>query len=124
MTPPRYYLLRAVRQGPLVPARLHWIDHEPGEPSNLREGSRWPVYIPCADIAGVECEPEQITDRLHRPATHWGALQTITEAGYRYEIARLRWAERAAPADPTLRPRRKVDPAGVPLPSFERERSL
>lgn len=124
MNPPAHYLMRQVRLGPLVPARLHWLDHEPGVPENKREGSRWPVLILCADIAGVEVEPEQITDRGHRPAAHWGALQSITEAAYRYEIARLRWAEGSAPADPALRPRRKVDPASVAMPSFERERTI
>jgi hypothetical protein len=118
---PRHFLLRAVRHGPLVPARLYWLDHEPGCPENKREGSRWPVYIQCADIAGVEVEPERVTDRMHRPDSHWGALQTITETEYRYRLARLRWAERGAPDDPTLRPTRKVDPARVPMPSFERE---
>jgi hypothetical protein len=124
MNHPRHFLMREVRFGPLVPARLYWLDHEPGEPSNKREGSRWPVYIACADVAGVEVEPERITDRMHRPASHWGALQPIAEADYRYQLARLRWAEGSAPDDPTLRSRRKVDPASVKLPTFEREQSL
>src|SRR5580704_5444287 len=116
MTAPRHYLMRQVRFGPLVPARLRYIDHEPGEPSNKREGSRWPVYLVCADVAGVEVEPEQIADRMHREPSHWAALQPITEAEYLYQMARLRWAERSAPDDPTLRSRRKVDPASVALP--------
>lgn len=118
---PRYYLMRQVRYGPLVPARLYWIDHEPGEPSNKRESSRWPVYILCADVAGVEVEPEMLIERTWAPMAHWKYPQAITEIEYRYQIARLRWAERASPSDPTLRPRRKVDPASVALPSFEKE---
>jgi len=119
-----HYLLRAVRFGPLVPARLWWCDHGPDDPAdNKLDRGRLSVY-PRADIAGVEVEPEQITDRQHRPATHWAALQTITEAEYRYQIARLRWAERSAPDDATLRPRRAVDPASVPVPDFTREQTL
>src|SRR5688500_18211232 len=30
--PPRYYLLRLVRRGPLVPGRLRWLDHAPEDP--------------------------------------------------------------------------------------------
>lgn len=118
---PCYFLLREVRFGPLVPARLYWLDHEPGVPENKREGSRWPVYIQAADIAGVEVEPERVAERLMWSAPHWKYPQRITETEYRYQLARLRWAEVANPEDPTLRPRRKVDPASVKLPDFKRE---
>lgn len=121
MIPPRHFLCRVVRFGPLVPARLRYINHEPGEPGNLREGSRWPVFILCADVAGTEVEPEWLEERLWAPAGHWKHCSPITETEYRYQLARLRWAESASPSDPTLRPRRKVDPASVALPSFEKE---
>jgi len=121
MTPPRYFLLRLVRNGPLVPGRLQVIDHEPGEPDNKREGSRWPVLLEMADIAGEEVPPEDLTERLWAPATHWKYAQPVSEAEYRRHFARLRWAERHRPTDPTLRPRRAVDVRQVPLPSFERE---
>lgn len=118
-----YYLLRAVRHGPLVPARLWLCDHGPDDPpDNKLDRGRLSRY-PRADIAGTEVEPERITDRAHRPISHWSALQPVTETEYFYQIARLRWAEGSAPADPTLRPRHKVDPASVPMPSFERERA-
>lgn len=121
MIAPRHFLCRMVRGGPLVPARLRYIDHEPGVPENKREDSRWPVLILCADVGGTEIEPEWLEERLWAPVGHWKYCQPITEAEYRYQLARLRWAERHATADPTLKPRRRVDPSSVPLPSFERE---
>lgn len=121
MKPPLYYLVRQVRFGPLVPARLRWLDHAPEDPAeNKLDRGRLSIVV-CADIAGTEVEPEQITDREHRPASHWGALQPITETEYRYQLTRLRWAEAHRPEDAALRPRRAVDPATVPIPDFTRE---
>ena len=118
---PRYFLMRAVRHGPLVPARLRWLDHAPEDPDeNKLDRGRLSIVV-CADIAGAEVEPERILDREHRPASHWGALHPITETEYRYQISRLRWAEVHRPDDAAMRPRRAVDPASVPIPDFSRE---
>ncbi len=122
MNAPRHFLLRMIRGGPLVPARLWWCDHDPADPSNKLDRGRLSVY-PRADIAGVEYDPQELLDWwLHGvPATHWRYPQTITEGEYRYQMARLRWAERAAPTDPTLKPRRAVAVENVPMPDFTRE---
>lgn len=119
MMPPRHYLMRVTRYGPLVPARLVEIDHEPGEPDNHRD--RWPATILCADVAGEVVPPEQLTDRFHWTISHWKWAQPIPEAIYRYHFERLRQAEIDDPSAPVLRPRKRVDPAAVPLPDFSEE---
>jgi hypothetical protein len=119
---PRYFLLRRVRFGPLVPARLMEIAHEPGEPSNPRD--RWPATVLCADIAGEVVPPEQLTDRFFWDKNHWKWAEPVDEATYRYHFEHLRRAETADPQSPVLRSRKRVDPAAVALPSFERENQL
>lgn len=125
-------MLRVRRDGPLVAARLRWLDHAPQDPpENKLDRGRLSVF-PAADIAGVEADPQEIFDRIYTPtdarpaipSTHWKHAAPVTEPIYRHELARLRWAERARPADPARRPRRAVDPAQMPLPSFERENSI
>lgn len=150
MRPPAHFILRARRDGPLVPARLHWCDTEPDEPDNRLDRGRLSPY-PRADIAGVEVPPEQLLDRLGvwrrrgdiaalphevlaalddpsqltpRPVGHWAYAQKIDEAEYRYQVDRLRWASAHRPDEPGLHPRRPIDPRQMPLPSFERENAL
>lgn len=132
MKRPQYFMLRLRRTGPLVPARLWWCDHEPGEPNNKLDRGRLSVF-PCADVAGAEVPPEQVLERLWslttggRPGivpTHWKYPEPITEAEYRYQVARLEWAKRNRPTDPALQPRREVNPADLPLPDFTRENAL
>lgn len=125
-----YYLIRERRDGPLVPARLQWLNHEPGEPSNLLDRGCLSVF-PQVDIAGVYVEPERLLERLYssdkfREAIaprHWKYAQPITESVYRVRLDRMRWAERNRPNDPTLRPRRKVDSDQVSI-NFDRENSI
>ena len=150
MPPARYFLLRLTRDGPLVPARLRWIDHEPGEAENKLDRGRI-VPFPIADIAGAEADPEIILDRIGvrrprgdagimahearaaladvaslvpRPLTHWAHAQPITEAEYTFQFRRMRWAENNRPDDPVLKPRGRVDPMQMPLPNFDRENAL
>lgn len=128
---PRHFLMRQRRDGPLVPARLWWCDHDPADPENKLDRGRLSVY-PRADIAGNEVDPERIFERTYggseaRPAispTHWKYPKPITEAEYRFQFDRMRWAERNRPDDPTLRPKAAVDPREAPLPNFERENAL
>lgn len=119
MRPARYFLLRRVRFGPLVPARLVEIDHEPGEPDNPRD--RWPATLLCADIAGEVVPPEEITDRFYWPRDHWKWAEPVSEEVYRYHFDRMRRAEAAGDPDPMLRSRQRVRAADVPLPSFAEE---
>lgn len=129
--PPTYYLMRQRRDGPIVPARLQWLDHEPDEPDNKLDRGHQSV-LPRVDIAGTYVEPELLIERLFgatdpRPGiapTHWKYTQPITEADYRLHLDRLRWAEQHRPDDPALRPRKRVNSADVPLPNFDRENSI
>jgi hypothetical protein len=121
MTPPRYFILRLTRFGPLLPARLHEIDHEPGEPDNPRD--RWPPTVLEADIAGERLPPEELTDRFFWPAAHWKHAEPVTEAVYRYHFERMRRAESSGESNPMLRPRQRVRAADVPLPNFDSERA-
>lgn len=116
---PRYYLLRLVRYGPLVPARLQYLNHEPGELDNHRD--RWPAMLCVVDIAGENRPPEELLERFHWRPGHWKYAQPITEAEYRYRLELLRWAETGSPDDPILRPRRRADPRQAPLPNFDKE---
>jgi hypothetical protein len=127
----RHFVLRAVRHGPLLPARLWWCDHDPADPENKLDRGRLSLY-PRADVAGVEVPPEQLADRLFsmtdprpaHPPTHWRFAKAISEAEYRWRLDSLRWAEQHRPDDPVLQPRKKLAAADLPLPDFERENAL
>lgn len=126
---PRFFMLRVRRDGPLVPARLRWLDHEPGVEWNKLDRGRLSTF-PAADVAGEEVDPDfLIRDRLMSPtdlnpaysSSHWKYASPITETEYRYQVARVDWARRHKPADPSAQPRRPVDPGQLALPNFDRE---
>lgn len=119
MRQPQHYLLRLVRGGPLVPARIQWLAHEPGVPSNPRD--RWPALLEQVDIAGEIRPPEELHERLHWPAGHWKSTQIISKEEYEYRLNMLRWAETNLAEDPILRPHRQIKISEYRLPSFERE---
>lgn len=120
----RHYLIRVTRHGPLVPARLQYIDHEPFEPENRLD--RWPLPFPFVDVAGEVVPPEELIERLwsstdHRPgypSTHWKYAEPITQRQYdeAFRAMRRREANRTH-----LPPRRRVDPGQIELPNFDRE---
>lgn len=112
-----------MRDGPLVPARLWWCDHEPGEPANTLDRGMLSVF-PRADIADAEVPPEQLVERTWAPLGHWKYARPISEDEYRYQVERLRWAERNKPDEPGLKPRRPVASAQLALPNFDRENAL
>lgn len=123
-----YFVLRARRDGPLVPARIWLCDHDPADPENKLDRGRLSIYLR-ADIAGEEVDPQRFLEErlcadwtpLQAPG-HWRYAQSITEAEYRYLIARRDWAAKHRPADPAaMRPRQRIDTAQMALPSFERE---
>jgi hypothetical protein len=125
---PRHYILRLVRGGPLLPARIWFCDHDPADPDNKLDRGRLSLY-PRADIAGVEVEPELLADRLYsmtdptpaHPPTHWRYAAPCSEAEYRWRLDSLRWAETNRPDDPVLQPRKKLAAADVEVPDFSRE---
>lgn len=127
----RHFMLRMARYGPLVPARLWLCDHEPDVPENKLDRGRLSLY-PRADIAGTEVDPELLFDRMMsptdwqpgNPVSHWRYAQPVTRAEYFFQLQRLRWAEKAQPAEPGLRPRAVVEPSQLPLPDFSQEQKL
>lgn len=129
--PTAYYVIRERRDGPLVPARLQWLDHEPGEPDNKLDRGCLSVF-PQVDIAGVYVPPERLLERLYSPTPerpalaprHWKYAARISHAEYHLRVERMRWAETNRPDDPVLRPLRRVEADQMPLPSFDRENSI
>jgi hypothetical protein len=127
----RYFVMRVVRGGPLVPARLWFCDSEPGVPENKLDRGRLSLY-PRADIGGVEVEPEQLADRLFsltdprpaHPPTHWRYAASCSEAEYRWRLDSMRWAEQHQHDHPVLQPRKRLAAADLPVPDFEREEAL
>lgn len=124
MKRPQHFLMRLRRDGPLVPARLRWLDHAPEDPEdNKLDRGRLSIVV-CADVAGAEVPPEVVLDRLWSradtrpgiPSTHWKYPRPITEEEYRYQLAWHKWSR--------VNPRRPLDPAQLPLPDFTRENSL
>lgn len=122
-----HFMLRVTRLGPLVCARIFLDDAEPGEPSNKLDRGNISVY-PRAEIAGEEVDPDILQrDRLMSPTDwrpayapgHWKRAEPITAAEYAYQAARIDWAKRHRPDDPTAHPRKAIDPAQLPLPVFE-----
>lgn len=102
---PGHWLVRLVRGGPLVPARIFWAQttHEPGNPENLMERSPFLA----AEVGGDVVEVDSVWHRRGTP---------ITEAEYRYRLAEMQWATEHAPAEAIAKPRQPVDFTAIPLP--------
>jgi hypothetical protein len=111
-------MLRVRRDGPLVPARLRWLDHAPDDPPENRLDRGRLSIVTVAEIAGAGVPPEEVTDRRYRGPGHWKYAEPITESEYRYQLARLDHAQRIMPR---FNPRRRLKPADLPLPNFDRE---
>lgn len=146
---PRHFLMRVTRYGPLVPARLHWCDSEPGVPENKLDRGRLSLY-PRADIGGVEADPDILFDRLGfrrrgdsgslpyevlpalsdpkrlapRPLGHWAYTKPISPEEYRWRFEALRRVEALRPDDPVLRTRRRLTGEDVEVPNFGREEAM
>lgn len=122
-----HFILRGVRHGPLVPARIWLCDHDPADAENKLDRGNLSVY-PRAEIDGKDVDPDWLQrDRLMSPTDwrpayavgHWKYAQPISEAEYRYQIAHRDWRRQARPSDPTLDARARIEPAQLPLPVFE-----
>lgn len=96
-----FWMMRARRNGPEVPASIGQIDHEPGDPENKLDTG--PVFI--ASIGLRDVDPFDVWWRSKRP---------ISEAEFRYQMARLTWARDYDPSQPELNPRRAVDLGALP----------
>lgn len=103
---PGYFLIRLVRHGPMIAARIYWCDHEPGNPENKLD--RWPIPFLAGEVAGEDVDPLGIW--LARDRT------PIDSAEYRFRDADRRWVEEFAPHEPLAKPLRKADLMQAPLP--------
>lgn len=140
-------MLRAVRGGPEVCARLWLCDHEPGAPDNRMDRPYWQAqigldFIPPARVWGmvefVEATPEQqallanppLSSRGTRdgrkpgfttaPMAKWKQLRArrISAAEYEAELIWHGWASRNAPDHPDFTWRKPIDKALAPIPRF------
>jgi len=102
---PGFWLVRAVKGGPLVPARIYWCDHEPGEPDNKLD--RWPLPFLAAELAGKVADVERVWTMRGIP---------ISEDEYRYRVADQAWARAHAPEEPVAQPYLPIDPLAVKPP--------
>jgi hypothetical protein len=100
---PGYWLVKAVKRGPLIPAAILWLDtrSEPGNPDNLMERS---PHL-CGFLAGEPVSPWSIWERRGIP---------IDEARYRFEVADGAWAKEHAPQEPKANPRQPIDLTALP----------
>lgn len=100
-----FWVVRLVRGGPAIPARIFWAQttHEPGNPENVMDRPRFLA----AEIGGEVAEVDDVWLRRGTP---------ITEAEYRFRVADMRWAREHAPTEAVAKPRQRVDFAALPLP--------
>ena len=99
-------LMKAVKHGPLVPARIYWTDSEPGEPENTLDRGGKPFLA--AEIAGRTVNPERVWHAV------WEA--EIDEAEYKFRLAEIEWLRKYKPDDPLANPWEPVRIAAIPMP--------
>lgn len=105
---PGFFLIRLVKGGPKVAAR---ITHKPArDPLTGETLDRSPWWA--AEINGEPAgEPSiQPTDEVLR-IWHYG--EPVTEDEYRYQLADAQWCAAHAPHEPKANPRRSVDLAAM-----------
>lgn len=140
-------MVRVIRQGPLVAARIWLCDHEPGEAENLMDrpyvqGQIGLDLMPPLEIWHIvefaESSPEQrrllidppLSDRVPRngrapayttaPLAKWKRERAhrITLEQYLVETEWLAWASKNNPTHPDFLYRRPVDLRATPIPKF------
>jgi hypothetical protein len=115
---PGHWKLRIVRHGALVPARIFWCDHEPGNEENRLD--RWPVPFSAGEVAGEWVDPRWIWLRvIGGNAVQWKRAEPIEASEYRYLMADMSWARLYAPDEPIANPRRRVDLDQIAIPFLE-----
>ena len=102
---PGFWVLKAVKHGPRVPARIFWTENEPGEPENhLDRGGK---LILTGEIAGRTVDPERI----------WHTRgEEISEGEFAFRMAEIAWCKKHAPSDPLANPWEPVEFNNIPLP--------
>jgi hypothetical protein len=106
-----YFLIRLGRGRPLVPARIYWRDHEPGNEENKLD--RWPLPALAGEIIGRYCDPVEVWTGRDREPLQPPAGYTV-ERWYQYLVDDASWAKEHAPETPIAKPWRKVDYTAIP----------
>lgn len=105
---PGYWMIKLVRNGPLVPAcvRMTETTHEPGNESNDMTGTRSPQLA-----AFILDEPASL-DRVWTAVKH----AYIDEKEYQYRVELARWAKQHSPEEAAAQPRKPIDLLREPPP--------
>jgi hypothetical protein len=121
---PSYWLLYLRRGGPLVPARIFWADHEPGNEENKRD--RWPTAHLAGEIAGKWVDPREIWLRVLQRETepnHWKVARPLipkdgltAEQEYFYLVSEMSWLKENDVTHPLAKPYKPVVLRDLQLP--------
>lgn len=100
-----YWVMRAVKGGPEVPASIQWerTEHEPGIPDNLMDRS--PI----------------LTARIAGSVVEWGRVwnwtkREVTKEEHDFRLADMAWAKANRPNLPIANPRKKLDLMQAEIP--------
>lgn len=102
MIQPGYFMVRARKGYPPLPAKIWWSEHEPGNPENILER---PALM--AEVAGDGADPIGVHAVIEDELRSRGNLSI--EATYRFLVDEIRWARAHATTDPAARHQRRVD---------------
>jgi len=95
-----FWMIRMRRGGPEMPACIALSDHEPGNAGNKLDTG--PILV--ANVGYEERDPIEVWSMKGR---------AITEAEYRFEMARVAWVRAHAMDEPEATPRKPVDLAAL-----------
>lgn len=105
---PGYWQIRLHRNGPWVPARTYWCDHEPGVPDNKLD--RWPLPYLAGELIGDPADPVDIlAARWRRPLVAWVGLTITQEYAFQVELCRHAAEYESAAREPLAQPRRAAN---------------
>jgi hypothetical protein len=98
---PGFWEFQYVRGGPVLPAAIYRIDHEPGSEGDEDGANMLETPILIANIGYREVDPLKV----------WGGrrLRSITEAEYSLAMDQLAWDRDFDPSAPVARPKERVD---------------
>lgn len=102
MIQPGFFMVRARKGFPPLPAKIWWSAHEPGNPENLLER---PVLM--AEVADEPADPIGVHAAIESELKPRSGLGI--EATYRFLVDEIRWSRAHAPTDPAARHQRRVD---------------
>jgi hypothetical protein len=121
---PSYWCVYSRRDGVLVPARIFWADHEPGNEENKLD--RWPLPFLAAEIAGRWVDPKELWLRVLQRETepnHWKCAHPMIpkedltpEQEYDFQMKDMAWLKENDRTHPLAQPHKPVNLSSLPLP--------